>query len=142
MSDWRHRAACRDEDPNLFFPIGSTGPSLAWIEDAKAVCLGRCTVVGECLQFALEHGLDGVWGATTEEERRAMKRRAARARPEYGPDLRTEAVRLFQEIRSEFASNSATYEAVAARLGVQRSKTVKAWVEAALGDLATSDAGA
>ena len=42
--DWRHRAACRDEDPELFFPIGNTGPALLQIEEAKAVCR-RCAVV-------------------------------------------------------------------------------------------------
>ena len=42
--DWRHKAACLDEDPELFFPIGNTGPALLQIEEAKQVCR-RCTVV-------------------------------------------------------------------------------------------------
>jgi len=41
--DWRHRAACLSEDPELFFPIGNTGPALAQIEEAKKVC-ARCAV--------------------------------------------------------------------------------------------------
>ena len=45
--DWRHRAACRDEDPELFFPIGNTGPALLQIEEAKAVCM-RCDVSLVC----------------------------------------------------------------------------------------------
>lgn len=78
--DWRHRAACREEDPELFFPIGNTGPALLQIEEAKAVCR-RCPVREECLQFALETGQDaGVWGGLSEDERRALKRRNARAR--------------------------------------------------------------
>ncbi len=76
--DWRHVAACRDEDPELFFPIGTTGPALLQIEEAKSVCR-RCTVVDECLTWALDSGQDaGVWGGLSEDERRAVRRRAAR----------------------------------------------------------------
>src|SRR5262245_25062157 len=78
--DWRHRAACLDEDPELFFPIGNTGPALLQIEEAKAVCR-RCEVREQCLTWALEAGQDhGVWGGLSEDERRALKRRTARAR--------------------------------------------------------------
>lgn len=81
MNDFRHQAACTDEDPELFFPIGTMGPALLQIEEAKAVCNGRCPVVEECLQWALNTGQDsGVWGGLSEDERRAMKRRAARNR--------------------------------------------------------------
>lgn len=80
LMDWRHRAICRDEDPELFFPIGNTGPALLQIEQAKTVCR-RCPVVQECLAWALESGQDaGVWGGLSEDERRALKRRNARAR--------------------------------------------------------------
>ena len=78
--DWRHEAACLDEDPELFFPIGNTGPALLQIEEAKKVCQ-RCTVREECLAWALEAGPDhGVWGGMSEDERRAFKRRKARSR--------------------------------------------------------------
>ncbi len=78
--DWRSRAACLDKDPELFFPVGNTGPALLQIEEAKSVCR-RCQVVDTCLQWAIESGQDaGVWGGLSEDERRALKRRAARAR--------------------------------------------------------------
>ncbi len=78
--DWRHRATCLDEDPELFFPIGNAGPALLQIEEAKAVCR-RCEVTETCLKWALESGQDtGVWGGLSEDERRALKRRHARAR--------------------------------------------------------------
>ena len=39
--DWRHEAVCRDEDPELFFPVGNSGPALTQIAKAKLVC-NRC----------------------------------------------------------------------------------------------------
>ncbi|WP_058235626.1 WhiB family transcriptional regulator [Devriesea agamarum] len=78
--DWRHRAACLTEDPELFFPIGNTGPAITQIQEAKMVCQ-RCDVMNMCLKWALESGQDsGVWGGLSEDERRSLKRRTARAR--------------------------------------------------------------
>ena len=78
--DWRHHAICREADPELFFPIGSSGPGLTQVEAAKVVCR-RCPVVQDCLSWAIETGQDsGVWGGTSEDERRALARRATRVR--------------------------------------------------------------
>jgi WhiB family transcriptional regulator, redox-sensing transcriptional regulator len=77
---WRDRAACLDENPELFFPIGSSGPALLQIEKAKVVCR-RCEVAEACLSWAMESRQDaGVWGGLSDDERRALKRRNARAR--------------------------------------------------------------
>jgi WhiB family transcriptional regulator, redox-sensing transcriptional regulator len=77
-TNWRASSSCKDEDPELFFPIGTTGPALLQIEEAKAVCR-RCPVMERCLQWAMESGQEqGVWGGTDENDRRRMKRRAAR----------------------------------------------------------------
>ena len=77
-------AVCRDEDPELFFPVGNSGPALAQIADAKLVC-NRCPVTTECLSWALNTGQDsGVWGGMSEDERRALKRRNARTKARTG----------------------------------------------------------
>lgn len=78
MADWRHRARCRTEDPELFFPVGNGAVAQQQVVAAKAVC-GRCPVSADCLLWALSSGQDsGVWGGLTEDERRALKRRNAR----------------------------------------------------------------
>jgi len=82
VPDLEGKGACKDEDPELFFPIGSenTPSSRAQIEEAKAVCRG-CEVASVCLQYALEQGeVHGVWGGRSEGERRALARRMARTR--------------------------------------------------------------
>jgi len=72
--DWRDQSACRDTDPDLFFPVGTTGPAIEQIENAKAVCR-VCDVQKQCLDFALTTNQDsGIWGGTSEEERRALRR--------------------------------------------------------------------
>jgi len=77
---WRDHAACLDEDPELFFPIGNTGPALIQTEKAKAVCR-RCEVIEDCLSWAMDSRQEeGVWGGLSTEERGALRRRNARAR--------------------------------------------------------------
>ncbi len=71
--NWRENAACRDADPDLFFPIGTAGNSLRQADEAKRICR-RCPAQNQCLAWALENGItDGVWGGTTENERRAIR---------------------------------------------------------------------
>ncbi len=77
---WRDVAACRDTDPDLFFPVGTTGPAIDQIAAAKAVC-DQCEAKAPCLEFALTTNQDsGVWGGTSEEERRKLRRQWAAAR--------------------------------------------------------------
>ena len=72
--EWVHRARCKDEDPELFFPIGTTGPAAIQAQRAKSIC-SRCQVRSECLEWAMATGQEaGVWGGLAEEERRALRR--------------------------------------------------------------------
>jgi len=75
-TDWRARAACATADPDLFFPISSSGISHRQERRAKAFC-AICHVRAECLAFALEtQQVHGVWGGLGEKERvRLMRRR-------------------------------------------------------------------
>jgi WhiB family redox-sensing transcriptional regulator len=75
---WRHQAACRTEEPELFFPIGTSESALDQLAEAKSVCRG-CPVVSECLAWALETGQNsGVWGGMSEDERRQLQQDAPR----------------------------------------------------------------
>ena len=78
--DWVNYARCRDEDPELFFPVGTTGPAAMQIDAAKTVCT-ECSVRMECLEWAMSTGQEaGVWGGLSEDERRALRRARRRGR--------------------------------------------------------------
>jgi WhiB family transcriptional regulator, redox-sensing transcriptional regulator len=72
-ASWASHGACLDSDPDLFFPIAPSGPALQQAAQAKAIC-AHCPVRLDCLSYALDTGQDaGVWGGTTEEERRQIR---------------------------------------------------------------------
>jgi WhiB family redox-sensing transcriptional regulator len=73
-NDWRHHAACRDEDPELFFPLGDNDAAHLQAEQAKRVCL-RCPVIEWCAQWAIDNRMEnGVWGGLDETQLRNIHR--------------------------------------------------------------------
>jgi WhiB family transcriptional regulator, redox-sensing transcriptional regulator len=81
---WLRQAACVDTDPELFFPVGESGPAAAQAERAKTFC-HTCPVETQCLEWALSTGrTTGVWGGTDENERRRIRRRSERSRTAPG----------------------------------------------------------
>ena len=66
---WMARAACRNRDPTLFFPIDEGGATAA-----RAICK-RCDVRAQCLAYAMENRIThGVWGGLSELDRGALRR--------------------------------------------------------------------
>jgi WhiB family redox-sensing transcriptional regulator len=74
---WMSRGACHGEDTGLFFPDGESGSSVRQIEQARAICR-RCPVCASCLRYAMDTRQHGIWGATTDDERRAIRQTARR----------------------------------------------------------------
>lgn len=69
-------------DPDAFTPDTEVPGYIKVQNDAKKVCNGQapgfteeCDYKAECLLWALYNGEDGVWGGTTKNERRKMKRK-------------------------------------------------------------------
>ncbi len=66
---WAVFSACREADPTIFF--ASTRDN----ERAALVVCATCTVKDDCLDFAFNsRERFGVWGGTTERERKRMMR--------------------------------------------------------------------
>lgn len=73
--EWQAKAACRGPQAAVFYPPGSgerRDEKRARELRAKAIC-DRCSVVGRCLEFAVDRGEShGIWGGTNESERRVL----------------------------------------------------------------------
>jgi len=72
---WQARANCIGVDPDIFFP--ERGAST---REAKSIC-NACEVRADCLDYALENSEKfGIWGGTSERERRRLRRQRAAER--------------------------------------------------------------
>ena len=70
---WHAPATCRGSGTDAFVIDAKKEPSA----EVLALCDG-CQVRGECLEYAMAHpDLVGVWGGTTERERRVLRKKAA-----------------------------------------------------------------
>lgn len=65
--------SCATVDSRPFF-AEYTGESPA---DAKRIC-SRCPLLDLCREWAIENSEVGIWGGTTERERKVARRRRAR----------------------------------------------------------------
>jgi WhiB family redox-sensing transcriptional regulator len=67
---WQQHAACRGAGTETFFPtIGATAAP------ARAIC-ASCSVSADCAAYARQTGSVGVWGGTTDTDRRRAGRAA------------------------------------------------------------------
>ncbi|MFN0028063.1 MAG: WhiB family transcriptional regulator [Acidimicrobiales bacterium] len=82
-NEWMADGKCAERPPGVFFPSDGVG-----VEVAKRICAG-CEVKALCLDYALRNRIDhGVWGGTSERERRRILRRR-RLDHEGVPDVGT-----------------------------------------------------
>lgn len=65
---WRSEAACKDEDPDIFFPDMATAHGQKISRFAIKICQ-ECPVKVRCAQHGIRHERYGVWGGMSEGER-------------------------------------------------------------------------
>lgn len=61
--------ACAEADPELFFPGQGKTP----VPPAAHALCARCPWLRPCLRHALSYDLHGVWGGTSQAERRRIQ---------------------------------------------------------------------
>ena len=73
---WRLRAACREADPDLFYPSPDNPNDAVAPKRVIETYCNHCPVVADCLEFAVQQGETfGIWGATTPRQRVELKLR-------------------------------------------------------------------
>lgn len=124
---WRGRAACRDVDPEVFFPVAQAGSvHEQQVAAAKAVCAG-CPVRSECLEEALARIPDGIAGGLTSAERHRVVRQGGR-RAVTGDEL-VQTARTRAQLAaagSVLLASGRSRQAVAQACGVSE-RTVYRW---------------
>lgn len=66
-------AACTEVDPDLFFADPEEPNYLKITSKAKKIC-GTCIYIAECREWAIETNEQGVWGGTSKNERRKIRK--------------------------------------------------------------------
>ena len=74
QSNWQRSANCRLAPSYVFFPEETLKPGFKPIPGQRGLTYqdfcGSCRVRARCLEYALLHDLDGIWGNTTFAERK------------------------------------------------------------------------
>lgn len=136
-SDWRASAACRDTDPELFFPAANTGPAwVAQVAAAKAVCRD-CPVLEQCRAFAFDGLRYGVAGGLTEQERAARRRSRTTSGRRGARSRRLDQVRDDRLLGRRLLEEGVRPRDVASRCGVSE-RTALRWAAALRGELGAS----
>lgn len=123
--DWRGKASCRDEDPEIFFPMPSDDVTEAM---ALAVC-ATCPVQAPCLEFALRFPGPGIYGGVTQRVREGMRYAAVEA-SEPAPAEETKRCTRCNTRKgvSEFTPNDRTPDGLTMRC-TECNKNTKRWAD-------------
>jgi WhiB family redox-sensing transcriptional regulator len=87
LAAMRREGACRDRDPELFFPLSGHGAAhREQVEEATQVCRS-CPLAAQCVSYALSGVVEyGIWGGTTEQDRRPWLRAVTARRQEIAAE--------------------------------------------------------
>lgn len=67
---WQEQAACREADPELFYPEGS---ERSYTKTVVALFCDRCPVLEPCIEAGMTED-HGIWGGSDERRRRKARK--------------------------------------------------------------------